>query len=140
MRYLLDTCVISEVVKAKPSANVLNWLDSVDENRLFISVLTLGEIQKGISGMPDGNRQLRLQSWLDKDLAVRFRSRVVTISEDISLDWGLLSGQAKKEGFAAPVIDTLLAATARNLDLALVTRNISDFKPFGVHLLNPWLE
>lgn len=139
MRFLLDTCVLSEVVKPEPNPGVTAWLDAADEYTLHLSVLTLGEIQKGVSGLPSGQRKQRLQSWLDRDLRDRFSGRVLPVAEEIATEWGLLAGEAKQKGIAAPVIDTLLAATARQHNLVLVTRNIKDFEPFSVHLLNPWL-
>lgn len=138
MRYLLDTCVISEAVKERPSPDVLEWLSAVDETRLFLSVLTLGEIQKGVSALPAGKRQARLQNWLDNDLMARFDGRILPITNDIATDWGLLSGRARHKGYSAPVIDALLAATARHHDLVLVTRNVGDFEPLGVNVVNPW--
>ncbi|MGD8174325.1 type II toxin-antitoxin system VapC family toxin [Marinimicrobium sp. ARAG 43.8] len=138
MRFLLDTCVLSEVVKPEPNPGVTAWLDAADEYTLYLSVLTLGEIQKGVSGLPAGQRKQRLQSWLDRDLRDRFSGRVVAVSDETATEWGLLAGEAKQKGIAAPVIDTLLAATARQHNLVLVTRNIKDFEPFSVHLLNPW--
>lgn len=139
MRFLLDTCVLSEVVKPEPNPGVTAWLDAADEYALHLSVLTLGEIQKGVSGLPSGQRKQRLQSWLDRDLRDRFSGRVLPVTEDVATEWGLLSGEAKQKGIAAPVIDALLAATARANNLVLVTRNTKDFEIFSVHLLNPWL-
>lgn len=138
MRFLLDTCVLSEVVKPEPAPGVTAWLDAADEYALHLSVLTLGEIQKGIAGLPSGQRKQRLQSWLDRDLRDRFSGRILPVTEETATEWGLLAGQAKKIGLAAPVIDTLLAATAREHNLVLVTRNTKDFEPFAIHLFNPW--
>jgi|TARA_R100000093_G_C1918345_1_gene64963 hypothetical protein len=139
MRFLLDTCVLSEVVKPEPNPGVTAWLDATDEYVLHLSVLTLGEIQKGVSGLASGQRKQSLQSWLDRDLRHRFSGRILPVSEDTATEWGLLSGEAKQNGVSAPVIDTLLAATAREHNLVLVTRNTRDFEPFSLHLLNPWL-
>jgi len=138
VRYLLDTCVISEVVKPHPNEGVIQWLEAADEYSLFLSVLTLGEIQKGVAALAESKRRRQLQAWLDRDLRERFGSRLVGIDEDTALEWGLLCGEAKQQGLAAPAIDALLAATARQHNLTLVTRNTSDFRPFSVHLLNPW--
>lgn len=138
MRFLLDTCVLSEVIKPEPNPGVTAWLDTADEYTLHLSVLTLGEIQKGVSGLPAGQRKQRLQSWLDRDLRDRFSGRVLPVADETATEWGLLAGEAKQKGIAAPVIDTLLAATAREHNLVLVARNIANFEPFSVHLLNPW--
>lgn len=139
MRFLLDSCVLSEVVKPEPNPGVTVWLDAADEYILHLSVLTLGEIQKGVSGLPAGQRKQRLQSWLDRDLRDRFSGRILSVADETATEWGLLTGEARQKGIAAPVIDTLLAATAREHNLVLVTRNIKDFEPFSVHLFSPWL-
>lgn len=138
MRFLLDTCVISEVVKPNPAPRVLEWLDAVDEYSLFLSVLTLGEIQKGISSLASSQKKQRLQSWLDRDLRQRFAGRVLPVCDSIALEWGVLCGENKRNGMPAPVIDALLAATARQHNLTLVTRNTRDFQHFSTHTLNPW--
>lgn len=138
MRYLLDTCLLSELVKPEPSPSVIDWLTGADESTLFLSVLTLGEIQKGISGMAEGGRKRKLQQWLDNDLQQRFAGRILPVDAQTAADWGLLSGQARALGRAVPVIDGLLAATARQHDLSLVTRNTSDFADLGVVVVNPW--
>lgn len=138
MRYLLDTCVLSEVVKPSPNSSVIDWLSQVDEFRLFLSVLTLGEIQSGISKLPSGKRQLRLQNWLDGDLSKRFSGRILPITVEIATDWGIQTGIGRAQGIALPVIDSLLAATARHHDLVLVTRNTKDFTATRISLLNPW--
>lgn len=138
MRFLLDTCVLSEVVKPVPTPDVTSWLDAADEYALHLSVLTLGEIQKVISGLPSSQRKQRLQSWLDRDLRDRFSGRILSVAEETATEWGLLAGQAKTKGLAAPIIDTSLAATAPEHNLVLATRNTKDFEPFAVHLFNPW--
>lgn len=88
MHYLLDTCVLSEVIKPKPAGSVVEWLDSVDETAIYLSVLTLGEIQKGISGLPDGRRKRQLQHWLDVNLSQRFAGRLLPICSQTAGDWG----------------------------------------------------
>lgn len=140
MRYLLDTCVLSETIKPQPTVSVLTWLDEVDESDLFLSVLTLGEIQKGISGLPDSRRQRQLQYWLDNDLNARFSGRLLPVNGHTATDWGVLSGTARRNGHTTPAIDGLLAATARQHDLTLVTRNTADFERLGVAMINPWVE
>jgi len=134
VRYLLDTCVISEVVKSHPDEGVIQWLEAADEYSLFLSVLTLGEIQKGVAHLAEGKRRQQLQAWLDRDLHERFGPRLVGIDEDTALEWGLCQIWSE----LIHVIDALLAATARQHNLTLVTRNTSDFRPFSVHLFNPW--
>lgn len=138
MNFLLDTCVLSELVKRTPNNGVVNWISSIDENRLFISVITLGEIQKGISKLEDRGRQETLSNWLEQALKRRFDQRCLTINTDIALEWGMLSGGNAKQGRTLPVIDALLAATAIVHNLTFITRNESDFNPLPIRVINPW--
>ena len=139
MKYLLDTCVISEFTKSTPEVSVVSWLRSTPIQQLYISVLTLGEIQKGISLLPVSMRRQHLQSWLDFDLVQQFNQRIVEIHPEITLIWGQISAQAMQQGKKLPVIDSLLAATALSEPMTLVTRNIKDFSAIeGLHILNPW--
>jgi predicted nucleic acid-binding protein len=137
--FLLDTNVISELIKAKPNGNVVRWIEETDESILFLSVLALGEIRKGIERLSLGRRRGRLESWLDVDLRARFQNRVLPIDSAIAERWGTLSAIAEGKGRPVPVIDGLLAATALHHDLMLVTRNDSDLAGTGVPTLNPWL-
>ncbi len=136
--YLLDTNCISEVVSAKPNTRVLEWLDSADESTLFLSVLTVGEIRKGIAGLAPGRRRTQLESWLERELPTRFAGRILTIDTAVADRWGVLAGEAKRKGKPLASIDGLLAATALEFDLTLVTRNGGDFAATRVSLLNLW--
>lgn len=138
MNYLLDTCFLSELFKPTPDAGVLDWLNRIDEERLFISVLSLGEIQKGIAKLEHGRRKRRIQSWLDQDLRRRFGERVVPVDMDVALAWGQVCGVSEKKGVPLPVIDCLLAATANVHGFVLVTRNETDFAAYPMTVLNPW--
>ncbi len=138
MNYLLDTCFLSELRKPIPDGGVVTWIAEIDEHRLFVSVLTFGEIQKGITKLEDGRRKSSLQHWLEGELIQRFEGRILPIDLDAVLEWGLLSAIAERTGKPAPVIDTLLASTAINQNLTLVTRNQKDFAPYPVKTLNPW--
>ena len=138
MKYLLDTCVISEYTKPNPNAGLHAWLQSTGDVLMGISVISFGEIQSGISRLPDGKRRLRLQHWLDDELISRFESRILFVDLADTLRWGVLTGEAKLRGETLPSVDALLAATALNRQLTLVTRNTKDFKRCGVPLLNPW--
>lgn len=140
MRFLLDTCVLSEMVKSNPSKCVIEWLAGCDESLLFLSVLTLGEIQKGIAQLPDSRRKANIQRWLDSDLHERFADRLLAISDEVALTWGALSGEAERHGTPLPAIDGLLAATALAHNLTLATRNENDVKQTGVRLFNPWAK
>jgi toxin FitB len=136
--FLLDTNVISELIKSQPDANVLRWIDETEETILFLSVLTLGEIRKGIERLNLGTRRGRLESWLTVDLRLRFQDRILMVNEPIAERWGALSARAAKKGRPVPVIDGLVAATALHHDLMLVTRNDTDVSGTGVPTLNPW--
>ncbi len=136
--FLLDTNVISELVKPQPDDNVLRWIAEADESLLFLSVLTLGEIRNGIEKLNPRKRRGRLESWLAADLRLRFQGRILAIDEGIAQRWGALSATAAKKGRPVPVIDGLLAATALHHDLMLVTRNGEDVSPTGVPFVDPW--
>jgi hypothetical protein len=139
VRYLLDTCLIAEFQKPRPSPAVRDWLARQHEGDLYLSVLTLGEIQKGISQLPEGRKKTTLQSWLDGDLRDRFQKRVVQISEDVALHWGRIAGEAQRRGTPAPVIDALIAATALTLDATVVTRDDTHISSAGARTFNPWI-
>jgi predicted nucleic acid-binding protein len=135
MSYLLDTNVISELVRPKPAKIVLDWFESIPSEALHISVLTLGEIRKGVEQMPDGVRREKLRLWLEHDLADWFGTRVLPVDTPIADRWGRLLAQV---GRPVPSIDSLLAATALHHELRLVTRNQKDFDYPGLQVVNPW--
>jgi predicted nucleic acid-binding protein len=137
--FLLDTNVLSELIKSKPDAKVVQWIEGTDESVLFLSVLTLGEIRNGIARLRSGSRRGRLESWLQVDLPGRFQDRILPVDEAIADRWGAISAMSAAKGKPLPVIDGLLAATALHHDLMLVTRNGSDVAATGVAILNPWL-
>ena len=138
-RYLLDTCVISEYVRRQPEMEVIRWLDSQPEENLFISVITVGEIRKGIVKIESSQSEKyqKLDEWLYK-LIQRFEPRIITLDREIMLRWGDLSGKAEQAGKRLPIVDSLIAATAINNQLTLVTRNENDFSSIDVPLYNPW--
>ena len=116
----------------------MGWARQTEESRLYVSVVALGEIQKGIAKLEDGRRKVALQSWLEQDLASRFRGRVLGVDAETALTWGTLQGEAARKGGAVPVIDCLVAATALTHNLAVVTRNVRDFERLPVRVFNPW--
>ena len=138
MKYLLDTCLISELVKKKPSPSVVRWLDEQDEQTLFLSVLNLGELQKGISKLTASAKKDELQDWVVLDLVERFTGRILEIDLETSLCWGRLQGEAEQFGQKLPVMDSLIAATALSHGLIVVTRNVRDIERCGVRVCNPW--
>ena len=135
MSYLLDTNVISELVRPKPAKVVLDWFESIPSEALHISVLTLGEIRKGVEQMPDGVRREKLRLWLEHDLVDWFGARVLPVDTLVADHWGRLLALA---GRPVPSIDSLLAATALHHELRLVTRNEKDFGYPGLEVVNPW--
>jgi toxin FitB len=140
VNYLLDTNCISEPTRDRPEPRVLSWLDAVDESQLYLSVLTVGEIRKGASTLPNGRHRSGLEIWLEREVKVRFSGRILPVDEDIAERWGWLAAEAKMRGRPLPVIDGLLAATALHYNLVLVSRNVSDFLTTSVPSLNPWQE
>ena len=138
MKYLLDTCLISELVRKEPNLAVVNWLDGQDEQKLFLSVLNLGELQKGISKLPDGAQKDELQAWIALDLVERFTGRILEIDLETALSWGRLQGEAEQSGEKLPVMDSLIAATAAAHGLVVVTRNVKDMERCGARVYNPW--
>jgi hypothetical protein len=134
----LDTNVISELVKRRPEPRVTAWIDSIDENLLFLSVVTLGEIRRGIALLRDGSRRVTLEAWLDSDLVSRFTERILPIDRAVADRWGRLAAEAASAKSPLPVIDGLLAATALDQNLTLVTRNTKDIAATGVPVFNPW--
>ena len=138
MNYLLDTCLISELVKKEPNSAVVSWLDEQDEQTLFLSVLTLGELQKGISKLPAGTRRVELQAWAEHDLVERFTGRIIDIDLETAQFWGRLQGESEQRGESLPVMDSLIAATATVHGLIVVTRNIKDIERCRIRVCNPW--
>lgn len=136
--FLLDTNCVSELVRVKPEPRVMEWFDAADEGLLYLSVLTLGEIRKGLANLPQGKRRTHPETWLDVELRARFAGRLLPIDEEVANRWGLLAAQAKRKGKLLAIIDGLLAATALHYNLTLVTRNIGDFAAAQVPVLNPW--
>lgn len=136
--FLLDTNIISELIKPRPHPQVTEWIDAADEHTLFLSVLTLGEIRKGVTAMPAGKRRSALEAWLGRDLLSRFSGRILAVDLAIADVWGQISGAAAAKKTPIAVIDGLVAASALNHDLVLVTRNTKDFAAAPVSLFDPW--
>jgi hypothetical protein len=136
MSYLLDTNIVSETVRRNPNKAVISWLDQIPTEGLFVSVLTLGEIRKGIEALPDRRRREKLRLWLEHDLPAWFESRVLPIDLAVADRWGRLLAEV---GRPVPTIDSLLAATALHHELRLVTRNASDFDYPGLEVINPFV-
>ena len=138
--FLLDTNIVSELIKPRPDKKVAAWIETSDEALFFLSVLTIGEIRKGIALDPDPRRRAKLESWLITDLQLRFAGRLLGIDEPIAELWGRLAAQGERAGRPIPVIDGLIAATAQYHDLTFVTRNTADLTATAVSLFNPWID
>lgn len=138
MNFLLDTCVISELIKTEPNQNVIDWVATCEEHCLFLSSLTIGEIQKGISKLPNSGKKKTLQNWVDKDLSARFEGKILPIDAIVAQKWGKILADSEKDGSKMPAIDSLIAATAIVNDMTVVTRNTEDMLNSGAALYNPW--
>ena len=138
MRYLLDTCVISELAKPEPNKKVVAWTTQNDEENFYLSSLTFGELHKGISKLPPSKRKENLLQWVEHDLKDRFKARIIDITLKIAKHWGETQGICESQDRPMPTIDGLIAATGLAHDLTVVTRNTADMQQSGVSLLNPW--
>lgn len=134
MSFLIDTCVLSELVKPRRSSQVSLWFEDTPKTSMFVSVLTLGEIRKGIMMLGRGQRRLRLNTWLETELPMWVGDRILPLDANVADMWGRLMARCKK----LPVVDGLIAATALSHSLTVVTRNETDFASTGVELVNPW--
>jgi Predicted nucleic acid-binding protein, contains PIN domain len=138
--FLLDTNVISELVQRRPNDRVCAWIDSTDEQLLYLSVLTLGELRKGIALLPDSKRRTQLEAWFDAQLIPRFSDRILPIDQLVAERWGRICGSGSARKAPLPVIDSLLAATALEHRMTLVTRNLRGLESTGVSVFDPWQE
>ena len=138
MSFLLDTTVVSEWVKPRPDPSVIEWLAAVDEDRVFLSVVTLAELRYGIVRLPAGRRRRRLQDWLQGELTQRFEGRILPVDRETALAWGDVTAECAAVGRPIAAMDALIAATARVNDLGLVTRNATDFEATLIPIQNPW--
>jgi predicted nucleic acid-binding protein len=138
MKYLLDTCIISELVTKHPNPKVVVFVDSLDSDDVFLSVITIGEIAKGIEKLPKSKRKQELHSWLKENLLVRFDGRIILLDTEVLIEWGILIARLESKGITLPAIDSLIAATTLTHKLTLVTRNVDDFSGTSIEILNPW--
>jgi len=138
VKYLLDTCVISEMIKQKPDENVISWLEEQNENSLYLSVLTFGEIEKGIEKASNQIRKQKLRLWVEDDLKKRFEGRIIPISFSIAAEWGKIQGKSELLGKPLPTMDGLIAVSGLVSQCIVVTRNIPDMEQSSAELFNPW--
>ena len=139
MNFLLDTCAISEPKQKHPSEKVLEWLDAQDESKLYLSILTLGEIKKGITRLESSKKKATLEKWLEQ-LRIRFSRRILPLSEKTFLVWGKMYGEFERKGIVRPAFDSLLEATALEHDMIFVTQNVKNFHDSQITILNPWAD
>ena len=136
--YLLDTCLLSELIRKEPNQGVLDWIKDKEESSLFLSVLTIGEIRKGIVKLKPSTKKKELILWF-AELESRFKDRIIPIDIQISLKWGEIQANLEVNGNSMPTIDSLIASTALCKNLIVVTRNGKDMKQSHVEILNPWV-
>lgn len=138
MNYLLDTCVLSDLVAKEPNPGLLEWIDGVEEATLYLCVVSIGEIHKGIQKLSASTRKRALIEWLERDLLMRFKGRTLIMDTEAMLTWGLLTADLEKRGRPMPVIDSLIAAIVLRNEFTLVTRNEADVAHSGVSVFSPW--
>lgn len=140
MNWLLDTNVVSEQQQKRPERRVLEWLDTRAETEVFISAITIAELQRGVVLMPDSPKRRFLFSWLHHDVPKRFAGRILPVDDRVAFVWGNLVSAQELKGRSLPVLDSLIAATAMAHHLTLATRNIADLNGLGLDLFNPWTD
>ena len=138
MKYILDTCVISELVAKEVNPKVIEFVDSLDSEDVYLSVITIGEIAKGIEKLSKSKRKQELHTWLTEDLLVRFDEKIVSLDTHVLLEWGFLAARLESTGKILPAMDSLIAATVLTHKFVLVTRNVEDFNGANIEIINPW--
>jgi len=137
MSFLLDTNAVSEWVKPRPNPGLIGWMESTDEDRVFISVVTLAELRYGVERLAAGARRRRLEEWLGRELPLRFEGRMLPVDADVAEAWGETVSRSEAMGRPIGAMDAFLAATAEVHQLTLVTRDVSDFKVLKT-VMSPW--
>jgi predicted nucleic acid-binding protein len=138
--FLLDTNIPSELTRPIPEPRVEAWLEAADDERLYLSVVSLGELVKGVSLLTPGRKRNELERWMETTLHPWFGTRILAFDEAIARRWGILSAQSERKGKKLKVADAMIAATALVFDLTVVTRNVKDFAGQGVTVFNPWVS
>ncbi len=137
MNYLLDTNAVSEWVKPRPNPGLISWMESADEDRVFLSVISLAELRYGVDRLAGGARRTRLEQWLRDELPLRFEGRILSVDDAVAEAWGRTVARCESLGHPIAAMDAFLSAIADVHGLALITRNVSDF-PTLKTVLNPW--
>jgi len=141
LKYLLDTNIISEFVSKKPNQKVIDYVNSLDENDIYLSVITIGEIRFGIEKLDKENQKKKikmLSDWLENDLIQRFNGRILNVDLEVMLKWGEVNAQLQKIGKPMPIMDSLIASSCLAKELILITRNEKDFYNFKIEMVNPF--
>jgi predicted nucleic acid-binding protein len=138
VKYLLDTCVLSEMVKSVPDSKVVKWFEACNVHQLYTSVMTLAELQRGVARLPESKRRTELALWL-QELEIGFENRILVFDTNVAKAWVEITVAAEAQGKSLAAFDSLIAATARAHDCLLVTRNVRDFSNASIEILNPWL-
>jgi predicted nucleic acid-binding protein len=136
--FLIDTCAISEFTKESPNLGLVSWLARIDSTVVYLSAITIGELRYGMSLVSNQKKRSALERWLRADVLAEFNHRILAFDSDVAERWGRLRADARKNGTPVPVIDAMIAATAVQHNLAVVSRNESDFERMGVDVVNPW--
>ncbi len=136
--FLLDTNIPSELIRMRPDPRVSNWVYAQDEQSLYLSAVSIGEFRRGFVILPPSKRRTDLERWFEHDLLQRFGGRILPVTHSIADRWGVLDGQCQLKGTPLNTADGMIAATALDHDLTLVTRNVKDFTGLGVAIFNPW--
>ena len=139
MNYLLDTYLVSELFRNTPNPGVAEWITSNSDENTFISCVTVGEIQKGISKLPESGLSKRLQLQLEKFMEI-YGDRILPLSREIFLQWGTLCAKSETRGVQLPILDSLIATTALAHGMEVVTRNVNDLDRYGARVVNPWVN
>ena len=136
--FLLDTNVPSELIRARPDPRVGGWVYAQDEQSIYLSAVSIGELRRGFVILPAGKRRTELERWFENDLVPRFRGRILPVTHSIADRWGILGGESQLRGKPLHIADGMIAATALEHDLTVVTRNVKDFAGLGVAVFSPW--
>ena len=139
MNYLLDTNIISELISKSPNEKVTKFILSLNEENLYLSVLTIGEIKAGIEKLNDGQKKEKLLQWLENDLLVRFHNRIIAVDIEVMLQWGETNTHLKKLGKPLPIMDSIIGSVAQAKNLILLTRNEKDFENLDIKIINPFI-
>jgi toxin FitB len=138
MKYVLDTNVISEAINKQPNPQVMNWLRGMDAQELYLSVVTIGEIKKGVEKLPESHRKETIKDWFEHELLLKFDGQILGLDLPVILVWGELVGSLEQKGRKLPALDSLIAATVKYYGYTLVTRNEKDFEGIDITILNPF--